>query len=162
MVFKVIKMALEISKVLNREIEDILKKYPNKDAALLPILHLLQKEFGYIKKEVMEWAANRLELPYSKVKGVATFYTMYNKKPVGKYHLQVCRNISCSLRGSEDVLKSIKEHLSMEVGDTNDKFTLSTVECLGSCGTGPVMQINDDYYEELTPESVKKILDALK
>ncbi len=162
MVFKVIKMALEISKALNREIENTLKKYPNKEAALLPLLHLLQKEFGYVKKEVMELAAERLDVPYSKVKGVATFYTMYDKKPVGKYHLQVCRNISCSLRGAEDVLNSIKEHLNMEVGDTNEKFTLSTVECLGACGTGPVMQVNDDYYEELTPESVKKILDSLK
>jgi NADH-quinone oxidoreductase subunit E len=155
-------MALEISKVLNREIEDTLKKYPNKEAALLPILHLLQKEFGYMKKEVMELAAERLSLPYSKVKGVATFYTMYNKKPVGKYHVQVCRNISCSLRGSADVLESIKGHLNLKEGESNDKFTLSTVECLGSCGTGPVMQVNDDYYEELTPESVKKILDSLK
>ena len=155
-------MTLEISKALDREIEEILKKYPNKDAALLPVLHLFQKEFGYIKKEVMELAAERLGVPYSKVKGVATFYTMYNKKPVGKYHIQVCRNISCTLRGAEDVLDSIKKHLNMEVGETNEKFTLSTVECLGSCGTGPVMQINDDYYEELTPESVKKILDSLK
>lgn len=155
-------MALEISKVLNREIENTLKKYPNKDAALLPILHLLQKEFGYIKKEVMELAAERLDVPYSKVKGVVTFYTMYNKEPIGKYHLQICRNISCSLRGAEEVLNSVKEHLSMDVGDTNEKFTLSTVECLGACGTGPVMQVNDDYYEELTPESVKKILDSLK
>ena len=155
-------MTLEISKTLDREIEEILKKYPNKDAALLPVLHLFQKEFGYIKKEVMELAAQRLEIPYSKVKGVATFYTMYNKKPVGKYHIQVCRNISCTLRGGEAVLDAIKEHLKMEVGETNEKFTLSTVECLGSCGTGPVMQVNDDYYEELTPDSVKKILDTLK
>ena len=155
-------MALEISKVLERELEQTLKKYPNKDAALLPMLHMLQKEFGYITKEVMELAAERLGVPYSKVKGVATFYTMYNKKPVGKYHVQVCRNISCTLRGAEDVLESIKKHLNMDVGDTNEKFTLSTVECLGSCGTGPVMQINDDYYEGLTPESVKKILDSLE
>jgi NADH-quinone oxidoreductase subunit E len=155
-------MALEISKVLERELEQTLKKYPNKDAALLPMLHMLQKEFGYITKEVMELAAERLGVPYSKEKGVATFYTMYNKKPVGKYHVQVCRNISCTLRGAEDVLESIKKHLNMDVGDTNEKFTLSTVECLGSCGTGPVMQINDDYYEGLTPESVKKILDSLE
>jgi len=155
-------MTLEVSKALNREIENTLKKYPNKEAALLPLLHLLQEEFGYVKKEVMELAAERLDLPYSKVKGVATFYTMYNKKPVGKYHVQVCRNISCSLTGSSLIIDSIKKHLNIEVGETKDKFTLSTVECLGSCGTGPVMQVNDDYYEELTPESVIKILDSLE
>jgi len=155
-------MTLEVSKALNREIENTLKKYPNKEAALLPLLHLLQKDFGYVKKEVMELAAERLDLPYSKVKGVATFYTMYNKKPVGKYHVQVCRNISCSLRGSSMIIDSVKKHLNIEVGETKDKFTLSTVECLGSCGTGPVMQVNDDYYEELTPESVIKILDSLE
>jgi len=155
-------MIPEVSKALNREIESTLRKYPNKDAALLPLLYLLQKEFGYIKKEVMELAAERLALPYTKVKGVATFYTMYNKKPVAENHVQVCRNISCSLRGSSLVLDSIKKHLNMDIGETKDKFTLSTVECLGSCGTGPVMQVNDDYYEDLTPESVTKILDSMK
>jgi len=155
-------MTLEVSKALNREIENTLKKYPNKDAALLPLLYLLQKEFGYVKKEVMELAAERLDLPYSKVKGVATFYTMYNKKPVAKYHLQVCRNISCSLRGSSLIIDSIKKHLDIEIGETKGNFTLSTAECLGACGTAPVMQVNDDYYEDLTPESVTKILDSLK
>ncbi len=154
-------MALEISEVLNSKINEILKKYPNKDAALLPLLHLLQKEFGYIKQEVMELASQKLELPYTKVKGVATFYTMYDKKPVSKYHIQVCRNIACSLRGGDNILETIKQHLNLEVGESNEKFTLSTVECLAACGTAPVMQINDEYHENLTSESVKKILDSL-
>jgi NADH:ubiquinone oxidoreductase subunit E len=95
---------------------------------------------------------------------VATFYTMYNRKPVGKYHLQVCRNLSCSLMGAEHLIEHVAGRLGVRPGETtaDGKFTLSTVECLGSCGTAPVMQVNDDYYEDLSEDKVDAILDGLR
>ena len=155
-------MSFEISKALEREIEEILKKYPNKDAALLPILHAAQDEHGYVSKNVMVQIGKRLGISYAKIKGVATFYTMYNKKPVGEYHIQVCRNIACHLRGSVAIMDTVKEALDIEIGETKGKFTLTAVECLGACGTAPVMQINNDYHENLTEEKVKEILKSLK
>ena len=146
------------------EFEEVLKRYPDKQAALLPALHLAQREFGYISREVMDYVASLLKLPPSEVYGVATFYTMYNKKPVGKYFIQVCKNISCSMLGAEDIVKHIEEKLGIRTGETtkDNMFTLATVECLGSCGTAPMMQINDDYYENLTGEKVDEIIDSLK
>ncbi|OGL44241.1 MAG: hypothetical protein A2149_02820 [Candidatus Schekmanbacteria bacterium RBG_16_38_11] len=145
------------------EFEEVLKRYPDKQAALLPALHLAQREFGYISKEVMDYVASLLKLPPSEVYGVATFYTMYNKKPVGKYFIQVCKNISCSMLGAEDIVKHIEKKLNIKAGETtmDNIFTLTTVECLGSCGTAPMMQINDDYYEGLSIERVDEILERL-
>ncbi len=133
-------------------------------AALLPTLHLAQKEFGYISSEVEEYVAGYLDLPVTHVHGVATFYTMYNKKPVGKYHIQVCTNISCSLLGADHLFDYLSKKLKIGDGETTEdkKFTLSSVECLGSCGTAPVMQINDDYYEDLTEEKIDEILKGLE
>ncbi len=150
-------MVIEISKVLDRKIEDIIKKYPNADAALLPVLHEAQNELGYIDNDVVISIAKRLKLPESRMKSVMSFYTMYNKKPVKKHHIQVCRNISCHLRNSNLITKTIKESI-----EGKDNFTLTEVECLGSCGTAPVMQINNDYYENLTPQKVKDIINSLK
>ena len=155
-------MSFEISKSLEKEIKEILSKYPNKDAALLPALHAAQDEHGYVSREVMEALGKRLGLSYAKIKGVATFYTMYNKKPVGQYHIQVCRNIACHLRGSAVIMDTVKEALNIEIGETKGKFTLTAVECLGACGTAPVMQVNNDYHENLTKEKVVNILNSLK
>jgi NADH-quinone oxidoreductase subunit E len=133
------------------------------ESALIPVLHLAQDEFGWLSTEVMDYVAGLLELPPARVYGVATFYTMFNKKPVGRWHVQVCTNISCSLLGAEHVLEHISGKLGIKEGETtpDDRFTLSTVECLGSCGTAPVMQINDEYYENLTEEKIDGILEDL-
>jgi len=157
-------MAVEFSEQAKREFEDILRRYPDRQAALLPALHLAQREFGYISGEVVEYLSRLLGFTEARIYGVATFYTMYNKKPVGKYHLQVCRNISCSLLGAKHIIEHISEKLGIKPGETtpDGKFTLSLVECLGSCGTAPVMQINDDYYENLSIEKVDEILENLK
>jgi NADH-quinone oxidoreductase subunit E len=105
-----------------------------------------------------------LDMAPIRVEEVATFYTMYNRKPVGKFHVQVCTNLPCMLRGSDDVVAAAKAALGVDFGDmTGDGlFTLSEVECLGACVNAPMMQINDDYYEDLTPETTKAVLDALK
>lgn len=141
----------------------IISRYPDKTAALLPVLHIAQKEFGFISPEVEKYVADYLSLPVMHVEGVATFYTMYNKKPVGKYHVQVCTNISCMILDAEPLLEYIGKKLNIKSGETtaDGKFTLNAVECLGSCGTAPMMQINDDYYENLTPQKIDEILDKL-
>ncbi len=149
---------------IDKKIDELLKKYPRKDAALLPLLHLLQNEEGWVSKEAMEKAAQILEIPTSRVKGVATFYTMYNRKKVGKYFIQVCTNIACHILDAQKIVSHIENKLGIRVGETtpDGKFSFITVECLGSCGTAPMMQINDDYYENLDTAKVDEILDSLK
>ncbi|MBN2695862.1 NADH-quinone oxidoreductase subunit NuoE [bacterium] len=156
-------MGFEFSKKSIDKIKETLLKYPEKEASLLPVLHIAQDEFLYISQDVINLVALTLDIHPSRVKEVATFYTMYNKKPVGKYHIQLCRNISCSLRGSSNIKEQLEKILNIKAGETTSdgKFTLSTVECLGACGTAPVMQINDKYYENLTTDSLKTILDSL-
>jgi len=139
----------------------------------MPALFVVQREYGYVNKEGMREVATILGLRPVQVYEVATFYTMYNKKPVGKYHVQVCTNISCSLLGADHIMDFLSQRLGIRVKETTpDKmFTLSAVECLGSCGaveclgscgTAPMMQINDRYYEDLTKEKIEEILKGLK
>ena len=146
-----------------RELEAILSRYPNREAAILPALHLAQREFRYLSREAIVYVAGLLGFPPARIEGVATFYTMYNRKPVGRYHVQICRNLSCSLMGAEYLIEHVSRKLGIKPGQTtaDGKFTLSTVECLGSCGTAPVMQVNDDYHEELTGEKIDALLDRL-
>jgi NADH-quinone oxidoreductase E subunit len=146
-----------------KKVEEIKKRYPTAQAALLPVLWIAQEQFGWISEDVMRYVAELLGLPYSHVYGVVTFYTMYNKKPLGKYHLQVCTNISCMLNGAYENLEHIQRKLNIKVGQTTPdmKFTLSEVECLGSCGTAPVIQVNDDYYENMTKEKIDKLIEQL-
>ena len=147
-----------------QKIDEILKRYPNKQAALLPVLWVAQEEFGHVSPEAMELVAKFLDLSPAHVYGVVTFYTMYHQKPVGKYHLQLCRTLPCALMGSEKLLAHIKKRIGIEEGQTtpDGRFTLSTVECLASCGTAPVVQINEKYCENLTEDEMDKILGELK
>ncbi len=156
-------MAAAFSEEGKKKFDQEMARHPDRQAALIPVLHLAQGEFGFLSQEVMEYVAGIMEIPVSTVYRVATFYTMFNKKPVGKYHVQVCHNLSCSLLGAEDVLEYIARKLNIKVGETttDNKFTLSRVECLGSCGTAPMMQINDRYHEDLTQEKIDKILNEL-
>lgn len=138
--------------------------YPQAKSALLPALHLAQQEHdGWLSDEVMTEVAEAMELPPAEVRSVASFYTMFNRQPVGKHLIQVCTNLSCSLLGAEHIVEHIKRQLGIEVGETTSDglFTLLEVECLGSCGTAPMMQINDVYYENLTVERVDEILHNL-
>nr|BAL57977.1 NADH dehydrogenase I subunit E [uncultured prokaryote] len=147
-----------------REAERIISLYPRKESALLPILHIAQREFGYISDEVEMYVAELLQIPPIHVREVVSFYTMFRKKPAGRYHIQVCRNISCSLLGSEVLIDYLKRQLKIEEGETTDDglFTLSTVECLGACGSAPVIQINDVYYENMTKEKLERLIDELR
>jgi NADH-quinone oxidoreductase subunit E len=146
-----------------REIEALFPRYPQKRAVLLPALHIVQRDHGWIPPEAMEEVAAILEIRPAEVMEAVSFYTMFNPAPVGKYHIQVCRNISCALRGARGITRRISERLGVPVGGTTPdrRFTLNEVECLGSCGTAPMLQLNDDYHENLTEERVERILASL-
>ncbi|OGR51072.1 MAG: hypothetical protein A2049_02730 [Elusimicrobia bacterium GWA2_62_23] len=139
-------------------------RYPRKDAALIPLLQELQREKGYVAEEAMDALAVFLGLPYSRVKAVVTFYTMFNRVPAGKYHLQVCRNVSCHMAGAPGLLARLREKLGIAEGETTKDglFTLSAVECLGACGTAPVMQVNDTYFEKLDAGKLDALLEDLR
>jgi len=154
-----------LSDKARKEIEAALKKYPNKRSAVMDALRIAQVDReGHLERSDMEDIASMLEMNAVEVNAAAAFYTMYNiQKPVGRYHIQVCRNISCSLMGAEHIIKYMERSLNIKTGETtpDNRFTLSTVECLGSCGTAPMMQVNDDYYENLNEQKVNEILNKL-
>ena len=156
-------MSVAFSDAARAEFERLLTRYPDRKAVILPALHLAQKEFGYVSDEAIVYIAGLVGTSPAEIEGVASFYTMYNRQPVGKYHVQICRNISCSLLGAEHLIEHVAGKLGVKPGGTtpDGKFTLSLAECLGSCGTAPVMQVNDDYYENLTEMSIDAILDRL-
>ncbi|MEK7301313.1 MAG: NADH-quinone oxidoreductase subunit NuoE [Nitrospirota bacterium] len=147
-----------------REIEEILSRYPVKRSALIPLLYLAQREHGYITEAAMTEIAGLLKLTPPQVYETATFYTMLNLKKVGTHHIQVCKSLMCALVGSDTVIGWIKVKLGIAPGETtaDGLFTLTAVECLAACGTAPMMQINDDYYERLTEDKVDKILADLR
>ena len=146
-----------------KHVEEILARYPNPKAACIPVLHVCQEQVGWISEEVMQFVADRLSLSTAHVKGVVTFYTLFNKEPVGKHQVWVCRTLSCALRGSDEILHHCEKRLGVSPGQTtkDGKVTLRTAECLASCGTAPMMQVDKDYYENLTTAEVDRILDRL-
>jgi NADH-quinone oxidoreductase subunit E len=153
-----------LSDELKTRIARLEERYPQAKSALLPALHLAQREHGgWLSDEVMAEVAQVMGLPPAEVRSVTSFYTMFNRQPVGKYLVQVCTNISCSLLGAEHIVEHLKRKLGIEVGETTPGglFTLLEVECLGSCGTAPMMQVNDAYHENLTVERVDEILAEL-
>jgi NADH-quinone oxidoreductase E subunit len=157
-------MSLVFSEAAYKEFEELLTHYPNREAAMLPTLHLARREFKTITPEVMEYLAGLLEVSPIKALDVVSFYTLFPREEEGEYVIQVCSTLSCSLLGSQHILNYLEEKLGIKCGQTtpDKRFTLKKVECLGSCGTAPVIQINDDYYENLTTEKVDQILSSLK
>lgn len=153
-----------LSIIAIENIKKTLDKYPNKRSASMDALRIAQKDCGYLTEDVLKQVALILNIPKIQLNEVAAFYTMYNKKPVGKYHIQVCTNVSCSLLGAEHIVEFLSKRLGIKKGETTSdkKFSLSEVECLGSCGTAPMMQINDDYYENLNESKIEDILKGLK
>jgi len=144
--------------------EKILTRYPNKQGALLPALALAQEVRGHVSVDSMDRVAELLELSPAYVRGVATFYTMYNKRPVGRYLVQVCTNISCNLCGADEVMEAFLRYTDTEQGETSDdgNFTVIEAECLAACGFPTGVQINSRYYENVTPADVPKIIEHLK
>ncbi len=147
-----------------KRFEWILTRYPNKESALLPTLHLAQGVWGWISPEVVHYVGSLLDLSPATVFGVVSFYNMYNQKPVGKYHLQVCTNLSCMVTRAYDIYEHLCEKLQVNPGQTTPDglYTVTEVECLGSCDTAPVVQINNDYHENMSVEKIDKMLQQLK
>jgi NADH-quinone oxidoreductase subunit E len=147
-----------------QRIEQLKKRYQHSQAVLLEALWMWQGEHGWISEQGMQHVGDLLGVSHHHVLGVVTFYTMFNRKPVGRHKLEVCTNVSCMLRNSERILKHIEERLQIKTGETtsDNRFTLVEAECLGSCGTAPMMQVGDRYYENLDIDKVDKILDGLK
>lgn len=149
------------------KVQEIIARYPDgkQKSALIPVLHLAQETFGgWLSPETMDYVAELLQITSIEVYEVATFYSMYNLKPVGKYMFEVCQTGPCMLRGSDDIIGYIKEKLGIGVGETttDGMFTLKTVECLGACGYAPMMQLGKHYREHLTKEKVDAIIDECR
>ena len=160
-------MSIQFSQQKQAEVQEIIKRYPEgkHKSALLPVLHLAQEEFGgWLDVPVMDYVAEILNITPIEVYEVATFYSMYNMKPVGKYLFEVCQTGPCMLRGSDQIIDYIKNKLGIKVGETTEDglFTLKTVECLGACGYAPMMQLGKTYREHLTPEKVDAIIDQCR
>ncbi len=145
------------------EIDRHLAKYPLRRSAILPLMFIVQRERGYLDPPGVAYLAKRLNLRITDIWEVATFYSMIHLNPIGKYHIQVCKTLSCKLLGSDKITEHCSDKLGIKIGETtaDGRFSLSEVECLGSCGTAPMFQINFAYHESLTPEKVDQILDAL-
>lgn len=155
---------VEFSADALKEYEQILVHYPQRRAALMPVLWLAQREFGWLSEEVQAYIAELMELPVSWVEGVATFYTMFYKRPMGQHHIQICTNLSCQLRGADEILSAIRRKLDIEPGQTtaDARFSLDRAECLGSCGTAPVIQLGSGaYIENLDVEQALALVDRL-
>jgi NADH-quinone oxidoreductase E subunit len=154
----------KLSETSIKEIKRLKSLYPHRSSAVLMVLHVVNDQFGYLDKEAMIEAATIMELPYIDFEQAGSFYTLFSPKPVGKYHIQVCRTLACHLRGAEELASILKEKLRIGIGGTTEDglFSLTEVECLGSCGSAPVMQINDTYYENLTRQRVDEILADLR
>jgi NADH-quinone oxidoreductase subunit E len=157
-------MAFALSAERERELSAIVARYPNKMAATIPVLHLCQDaNDNWVSEEVIEYVAQKLDLSTAHVKGVVTFYTLFNQHKPGKHQVWVCRTLSCALRGSDEILRHCEKKLGIGAGHTtkNGRVTLRTAECLAACGTAPVMQVDKTYYENLNIEQVDRLLDRL-
>src|SRR3954465_8371849 len=157
-------MALEFSPQSKQQIDRLLMQYPTKQAALLPVLHVAQDQFGYLPDEALELVGKTLELPAAHVFGVVTFYTMFHQEKHGRNELMVCTNVSCMLRGGYDILHHIEKRLGIKAGEStpDGAFTLVEEECLAACGNAPMMICGNDYFLDLTPEKVDKVLEDLR
>lgn len=147
-----------------RDVADVLSHYPKKRSAVLPVLWIAQREFGWISPAALRLVARIVELPEPEVFGIATFYTMFNMKPIGRHHLQVCMTLSCSLMGADRLFEHLEKKLGIGHGETtaDGRFTLRRVECLAACGGGPCLQANFDYHENLDEKRVDALLEKLK
>lgn len=157
-------MAFSLSGEQERELERILARYPNKMAATIPVLHLCQEaNENWVSEDVIQFVAQKLGVGTAHVMGVVTFYTLFNQSKPGKHQVWVCRTLSCALRGADQILHHCERRLKIHQGETtpDGKVTLRTAECLASCGTAPMMQIDKTYHENLTTEQVDQLLDGL-
>ena len=155
---------IAIPEALEAKLNEYVARYPNSKSAVMPALYMVQEHMGWLPDEAIRWVAQKLNLPAAHVFGVATFYTMYYKKPVGKYHVQVCRTLSCALCGAAKLTECLRERLGIGPQEVtaDGVWSYEEVECLGSCGTAPMVEINDVYFENLTPDSLRSLMDRIE
>ena len=157
-------MAFALTPQRDKEVDELLTHYPTRRAALIPVLWICQRQHGWVSPEVIQFVATRLELSTAIVKGVVTFYTMFFQQPGGEHVIYVCRTLSCDLRGAKAIQEHLEETLGCHPGGTSKdgKFTLLKAECLAACGQAPMVQIDDDYHENLTFERIDAILESYR
>jgi NADH-quinone oxidoreductase subunit E len=153
-----------LNEAAQKRIVELKSKFPQRRSAILPAMHVVLEEVGYHNRDIIKHVADLLELSEMEVTETLSFYTYFPREGVGKYHIQVCTNVSCMLNGAEQLLSYLEEKLGIKAGETtpDGMFTITVVECLGSCGTAPVMQINQKYYENLTKAKVDRIIEELR
>lgn len=156
-------MAFSLSQEKEKVVDELIARYPTKMAACIPVLHLCQEEIGWVSPDIIDYVAARLDMSTSEVKGVVTFYTMYHQHEVAPNVVWVCRTLSCELRGAKTIQGHLEKRLGCKVGGTSrdGKVTLLTSECLASCGSGPMVKVNDEYRENLTVEAIDRMLAEL-
>jgi NADH-quinone oxidoreductase E subunit len=157
-------MEIRFSEEELARVEQIKSNYPEQKAAVMPLLWMAQKKFGWLSDDVKAYIAELLDLPVQHVAGVASFYTMYFKKPMGKFHIQVCTNVSCMLREGEEIYRHVQDKLGIGNMETTEDglFSLEEVECMGACGGAPMICINEDFYENVSIIKVDEIIDNLR
>ncbi len=154
-----------LSENIHQKIARLLTRYPRKEAAVIPVLHEVQKEFGYIPDESIVEIAESLDLPATRVHDVLSFYTMFKRKKTGKYHIQVCRTLSCASRGARELMGYLQERCGVHINggvSSDGKFSIETVECLGACANAPVIQVNGVFYENLTRNKIDDLISRWK
>lgn len=155
---------VRLSDAAEKRLENIKRLYPDQRSAVMAALYIAQEELGHISHAAVNWVSDRMKLPPVQVMEVASFYTMYYKRPVGKYHIQICRTLSCALRGARKLSECVHKRLKLAPGEVSadGKWSFEEVECLGSCGTAPMCEINDTYFENLTAEKLEEILTRIE
>jgi len=157
-------MTQKMSAKAEKRVEELKALYPDPKSAIMPALFIAQEELGYVTKDAISWVAEKVGVAPVHVMEVATFYTMYYKKPVGKYHFQVCRTLSCALRGAKQITEHLHKRFDLKPGEVSSDgmFSFEEVECLGSCGTAPMCEVNDVYFENLTVEKLEEIIKEIE
>lgn len=155
--------APKFSEESEAEFQQTIARYPSKAAATLPVLWIAQRQWGWLPQEVLQYVAERLELPVARVEGVASFYTMFKFRPTGKYHIQICRNLSCAMFGAERTTERICKKLGVKLGGTtkDNLFTVEQVECLAACGIAPAVQVNEDFHGYMKGEKLDQLLEVI-
>lgn len=155
---------MNLSKETLDKIEELIPKYPQKRSAVLMLLHAIQEEHGYITKEAIEWVANKLDLEPINIYELVTFYPMLRERPIGRKHIKVCRTLSCALRGSYKLCEKLQEELECPLNETSPdgEYFIEFVECIASCGTAPVVQVNEVLYENVRPEKAKDFIEKIR
>jgi NADH:ubiquinone oxidoreductase subunit E len=155
---------MDITENQRQKVEEVISAYKGRPGALIPVLHEIQNVLGYLPRWVQERVSDAMNIPLSEVNSIISFYALFSEKPKGKYAIGVCKGTACYVRGADKIIEQLEELLGIEAGDTTSdgKFSIEVVRCLGACGLGPVMTINDKVYTRMKPDRVKEVIDSIR